>query len=61
MLLSVRQGCSPKARQIRSTLVGEIPTRRARSRFDQWVAPSGTSSSVRTTTSSTWASVMVRG
>jgi len=29
--------------------------------LDQCVAPSGTSSSVRTITSSTWASVMVRG
>ena len=58
---SVRQGCSPKARQIRCTLVGEIPTRLASSRLDQCVAPSGTSSRVRTTTSSTWASVIVRG
>ena len=58
---SVRQGCSPNACQIRSTLAGEMPTRLASSRFDQWVAPSGTSSRVRTTTSSTWASVMVRG
>jgi hypothetical protein len=59
--VSVRQGCSPNARQMRCTLVGEMPTRRASSRFDQCVAPSGTSSKVRTTTSSTWASVMVRG
>ena len=58
---SVRQGCNPNARQIRCTDVGEIPTRRASSRFDQWVAPSGVSSRVRTTTSSTWASVIVRG
>ena len=58
---SVRHGCSPNARQIRCTLVGEIPTRLASSRFDQCVAPAGTTSSVRTTTSSTWASVMVRG
>jgi hypothetical protein len=58
---SVRHGCSPNARQMRCTLVGEIPTRRASSRFDQCVAPSGTSSRVRTTTSSTWASLMVRG
>ncbi len=48
--------------QIRSTLAGKMPTRLASSRFDQCAAPSGTSSSVRTTTtSSTWASVMVRG
>src|SRR5216684_1657579 len=59
--VSVRQGCSPNARQIRSTLDGEMPARAASSRFDQCVAPSGSSSSVRTTTSSTWASVMVRG
>ena len=59
--VSVRQGCRPNACQIRSTLAGEMPARRASSRSGQWVAPSGTSSSVRTTTSSTWASVMVRG
>jgi hypothetical protein len=59
--VSVRHGCSPNARQMRCTLVGEIPTRRASSRLDQCVAPSGTSSKVRITTSSTWASVMVRG
>ena len=61
MKVSVRQGWSPNARQIRSTLEGEMPARRASSRFDQCVAPSGTSSKVRTTTSSTRASVMVRG
>ena len=61
MKASVRHGCSPKACQIRSTLAGEMPTRLTSSRFDQCAAPSGTSSSVRTTTSSTWASVMVRG
>ena len=38
-----------------------MPTRPASSRFDQCVLPSGTCSRVRTTTSSTWASVMVRG
>jgi len=59
--VSVRQGCSPNVRQIRSTLDGDMPTRLASSRFDQCVAPSGTSSSVRTTASSTWASVRVRG
>jgi hypothetical protein len=59
--VSVRQGWSPNARQMRCTLEGEIPTRLASSRFDQCVAPAGTSSKVRTTTSSTWASVMVRG
>ncbi len=58
---SVRQGCSPNARQMRCTLVGEMPTWRASSRLDQCVAPSGVSSRVRTTTSSTWASLMVRG
>jgi hypothetical protein len=46
---------------MRCTLVGKIPTGRASSRLDQCVAPSGTCSRVRTTTSSTWASVMVRG
>ena len=58
---SVRHGCSPNARQMRCTLAGEIPARLASSRLDQCVAPSGTSSRVRTTTSSAWASVMVRG
>ncbi len=58
---STAQGVRPKARQIRCTLVGEIPTRFASARLDQWVVPSGTSSSVRTTTSSTWASVIMRG
>jgi hypothetical protein len=38
-----------------------MPTRRASSRLDQCVAPAGTSSSVRTTTSSTCASVIARG
>ena len=52
----------PLVRSIgRCTLAGEIPTWRASSRLDQWVAPSGVSSRVRTTTSSTWASVIVRG
>jgi hypothetical protein len=46
---------------MRCTLAGEIPARRASSRLDQCVEPSGTSSRVRTITSSTWASVMVRG
>ena len=58
---SVRQGCSPNARQIRCTDVGEMPARLASSRLDQCVAPPGTCSRVRTTTSSTWASVIVRG
>ncbi|SQE00910.1 hypothetical protein FMEAI12_7420002 [Parafrankia sp. Ea1.12] len=58
---STSQGLRPKARQTRCTLLGEIPTRFASSRLDQWVAPSGTSSRVRTTTSSTWASLIVRG
>ena len=46
---------------MRCTVVGEMPTFRARSRSDQCVAPWGTSSSVRITTSSTWASLMLRG
>ena len=61
MKVSVRHGWSPNARQICSTLDGEMPARRASSRFDQCVPPSGTSSKVRTTTSSTWAPVRVRG
>ena len=39
-------------------MVGEIPTCLASSRLDQCVAPSGVSSRVRTTTSSTCASLM---
>jgi hypothetical protein len=58
---STSQGLSPKARQIRWIVVGESPTCRASSRLDQCVAPSGTSSKVRTTTSSICASVIVRG
>ena len=58
---SANYGCRPNARQMRCTLVGKIPTRRASFRFDQCVAPSGASSRVRITTSSAWASVMVRG
>ena len=50
---SARHGCSPNARQIQCTLAGEMPTCRASSRSGQCVAPSGTSTSVRTTTSST--------
>ena len=42
--VSVRQGCRPKARQIRCTLVAEMPVLRASSRSGQCLAPSGTSS-----------------
>lgn len=59
--VSVRQGRRPKACQILSTLAGEIPTTVVSSRFDQRVPPACVSSRVRTTTSSTWQSVMVRG
>jgi hypothetical protein len=56
----VNQGSRPKDRQIRCTLVAEMATWRASSRFDQSADPSGTSSRVRTTTSSTCASVIQR-
>jgi hypothetical protein len=59
--VSARQGCRPKDRQICCTLVAEMPVLRASSRLDQCAEPSGTSSRVRTTTSSTWASVIERG
>jgi hypothetical protein len=59
--LSVRQCYSPNARQIRCTLVGEIPAPRASSRLDQCVAPSGGLLQRPAPTSSTWASVTVRG
>ena len=58
---STSQGLSPKARQIRWIVVGESPTCLASSRLDQCVAPSGASSRVRTTTSSIFASAIVRG
>ena len=54
-------GLQPERPPGRWTLVAEMPARFASSRLDQCVAPSGVSSRVRTTTSSTWASVMVRG
>ena len=41
---SVRHGWRPKDRQMRCTLVAEIPTCQASSRFDQCMAPSGVSS-----------------
>jgi hypothetical protein len=59
--VSVRCGLSPNARQIRRTLVGDIPVWRAISRVDQWVASVGVSSKVLTTTRSTCSSVIVRG
>jgi hypothetical protein len=59
--VSVSHGFNPNARQIRPTDDGDIPTRLARSRVDHCVASVGVSSSVRTTTASTSASVIVRG
>jgi hypothetical protein len=58
---SRRWGCSPNARQIRDTAVCERPTSAAIERVDQCVASLGVVSKVLTITSSTRASVTVRG
>ena len=49
--VSTRCGCRPKAPQMRCTVVTETPVARAIERRLQWVAFSGTVSSVRVTTS----------
>src|SRR5215216_3752465 len=59
--VSWRCGWSPNACQIRSTAFWVRPTSRAIERVDQCVASLGVVSSVRTTTSSTCSSVIVRG
>jgi hypothetical protein len=59
--VSVSQGLSPNACHIRPTDDGDIPTVLARSRVDQCVASMGLSSSVRTITASTSASLIERG
>ena len=56
-----RCGLSPNARQICDTAVCETPTAAAIDRVDQCVAPAGALSRVRTSTSSTTASVILRG
>jgi hypothetical protein len=58
---SVRCGLSRNAFQIRPTVDFESPDRLAIDARDQWVAPSGVSSRVATTTASTCSSVIVRG
>jgi hypothetical protein len=59
--LSTRWGLSPKLRQIRLTALWDMPAALAIERVDQWVASSGVSSSVLTTTLSTSSSLMLRG
>jgi hypothetical protein len=59
--VSWRCGCSPNALQIRSTADCVSPTSLAIERVDQCVASLGVVSSVRTITSSTFSSVIVRG
>jgi hypothetical protein len=59
--VSVRCGWSPNARQIRDTAVCVSPTSPAIDRVDQCVASFGAVSSVLTITSSTCASLIVRG
>src|ERR1700751_5754509 len=51
--LSLRWGCSPKARQIRLIVIRPSPVAFASSRVLQCVCPRGVLSSVRITTSST--------
>ena len=58
---SRRCGWSPNACQIRSTADCVNPTSRAIDRVDQCVASFGVVSSVRTITSSTCSSLIVRG
>ena len=59
--LFVRCGCSPKACQMRCTLIGLTPVAFASVRVLQWVAPRGVVSNVRVTTASTCVSLIVRG
>ena len=59
--VSWRWGCSPNARQIRDTALCESPTSAAIDLVDQCVASGGVDSSVLTITSSTRASLTVRG
>ena len=56
-----RWGLSPNARQMACTEAREMPAAAAIDRVDQCVAPAGMDSRVRTITSSTFASSMVRG
>ena len=59
--VSLRWGRSPKARQMRLTVMRLRPVVRASERVLQCVAPGGVVSNVVMTTCSTWASVTVRG
>ena len=59
--VSWRCGCKPNARQIRETAVWESPTSAAIDRVDQCVASFGVDSNVLTITSSTCASLIIRG
>ena len=59
--VSERCGCNPKALQMRCTVVAEMPLARAIERRLQWVASSGTVSSVRVTTSAILSSPILRG
>jgi len=61
MNVSIRCGCSAKARQIRLTALCESPVAAAIERVDQWVASAGCCSSVLRSTSSTCSSEMRRG
>jgi hypothetical protein len=58
---SLRCGCSPKLRQMRTTALWLSPTSFARDRVLHWVAAAGILSRVRVTASSTLASVILRG
>jgi hypothetical protein len=59
--VSARCGCSPKARQMRTTADWLSPTALASERVLQCGASVGVASSVVVTACSTWASVILRG
>ena len=59
--VSTRCGCRPNAPQMRCTVVADRPVARAIERRLQWVAFSGTVSSVFVTTSATLSSPILRG
>ena len=59
--VSERWGCKPKAPQMRQIVVCDSPASFAIERSDQWVASAGRALSVRSITSATFSSAMVRG
>ena len=59
--VSARCGCRPNAPQMRQIVVCDSPASFAIERSDQWVASAGVVLSVRSITSATFSSSMVRG